>query len=64
MIPKIEKELCNACERCKEVCPVDAIDVSLGFAKIEEEFCEECGMCVAACPSRAIVINFPVFEVN
>lgn len=60
MIPHIRKEVCNGCGKCLEVCPVDAINTSAGYAQIEEEFCEECGMCFRACPFAAIEIKFPL----
>jgi len=60
--PEIRKELCVGCGSCLEVCPVDAIHLSLGVASIEEGFCEECGMCAQNCPTKAIEIKFPTFE--
>lgn len=60
MVPEVKKEFCNGCSKCLEVCPVDAIDLSCGYARIEEEFCEECGVCATYCPAGAIRINFPI----
>ena len=54
MIPMIDKEKCNGCEDCVEVCPPQGISVKDGKAVINERFCEECGVCVDECPEDAI----------
>jgi len=51
---KVDRENCNNCYKCVEVCPLYAItrdDVKNGKASI---FCSKCGKCVDACPHKAI----------
>ena len=56
MIPVVDKEKCNACRECEEICPPEAISIEDEVAVIDERFCEECGECVDACPERAITL--------
>lgn len=53
MAVKVDKEKCTACGACKDVCPVDAIEVG-ETAVINEETCIDCGTCVDECPVQAI----------
>jgi ferredoxin-type protein NapH len=51
---KINKELCNECMKCVEVCPLFALTpegVKNGAVSI---FCSKCGKCVDACSRKAI----------
>lgn len=54
MIPVIDKEKCDGCENCVEVCPPEAISIVDGKADIAKDLCEECGVCVPECPVDAI----------
>lgn len=46
-IINIDKELCEGCGRCKEICPVDAIYGEEGEAyTIDQDKCVMCGQCV------------------
>ena len=56
MIPVIDKEKCDGCEECLEVCPPEAITIIDGKAIINDNLCEECGECVPECPLKAISI--------
>ena len=47
----INKELCNECGRCREVCRFKAISEDYTVDKIS---CEGCGVCVHICPEKAI----------
>jgi carbon-monoxide dehydrogenase iron sulfur subunit len=49
----LERDLCNACETCVEVCPVGAV----GFFDEEPLFCDLCGgaaPCIEVCPTGAL----------
>lgn len=49
----LERDLCNACETCVEVCPVGAV----GFFEEEPLFCDLCGgatSCIDVCPTGAL----------
>jgi polyferredoxin len=51
---KIDKNSCNECFKCVEVCPLYALtpaDIKAGKVSL---FCSKCGKCVDACPKKAI----------
>lgn len=45
---------CDACGKCKEVCPVEAIAKGEKKYAIDAETCVNCGQCVDECSSEAI----------
>ncbi|MGB9740331.1 MAG: 4Fe-4S binding protein [Candidatus Bathyarchaeia archaeon] len=47
-------DLCNGCQACIPVCPVNAIRMVEGKAKIDPFQCTGCGACVPTCPQEAI----------
>jgi len=60
---KIDEKLCEAkqagCQRCIDICPVDAF--KLGNGKIltvfdNEDECTFCNMCVEECPRAAVKV--------
>ena len=48
---------CVGCEKCRDVCAYDAIEMVDGLAVINQEKCTLCGACVDACPFEAILIS-------
>lgn len=51
--------ICKPCvgtkdTKCRDVCPVDAIQESQDHLYIDTEACVDCGACVQACPVSAI----------
>ncbi|MCK4933483.1 hydrogenase iron-sulfur subunit [Candidatus Bathyarchaeota archaeon] len=48
------KELCDGCDVCVPICPVDAIAMEEGKAKINPFICNGCGACIPICPKEAI----------
>lgn len=56
MPAKVEKEKCNGCGQCVEVCPCEAIELD-DVAKVKADVCTECGVCVDECPCQAIRIE-------
>lgn len=51
----VDKETCNGCKSCEEVCPTQSILVgeeNIAVVKVEE--CIDCNACQDACPSQAI----------
>jgi len=54
---EIDDEECVSCNRCVEVCPVDAISPNQPFAPNISEKCVYCGACVEICPVDAIKIT-------
>jgi len=53
MAVKVDKDKCNGCGACKDVCPVNAIKIESEKAMISND-CVECGACVSQCPREAI----------
>ena len=47
-------ELCDGCEVCVPVCPVNAIAMKGGKAVINPFMCTGCGACIPVCPREAI----------
>ena len=56
MVAEVLSPRCDGCGACAEVCPVDAVSVSM-LATIDAWQCTGCGRCVAACPREAIAIR-------
>lgn len=54
LIPKVNKEQCNACGKCAELCEFNAIITLGGKAMVFPEMCHSCGGCYAICPTGAI----------
>lgn len=50
---RVAEERCTGCGRCKDACPVWAIDIS-GKAGIDQLSCIPCGVCMESCPEQAI----------
>ena len=54
-----EEDMCRGCERCKDVCTFNAIEMEENeegarVARINAVICKGCGRCVVVCPSGAI----------
>jgi len=52
-----ERENCNGCTACEDVCPVSAIEMNRDkegflYPAIDEKTCVDCGLCAAICPVR------------
>lgn len=46
----------SQCERCKDACGFEAIDISGYSVRIEALKCTECALCAAVCPTGAIAL--------
>lgn len=57
--PEIIEEKCGVCGVCKDVCPVNAIDIGETI-QTNSSICIWCCACVKACPSEARVFDHPV----
>ena len=56
--PIINKEKCNGCLTCIEVCPVDVFSKDGKKAKVEKpEDCIGCRACEVQCPKSAIKVE-------
>ncbi|MCE4624713.1 MAG: ATP-binding protein [Desulfurococcales archaeon] len=59
-IAYIREDLCTQCGICKEVCPLDAVEVVDEKHVINQWICEGCLTCSLACPEKAIRFIFRV----
>jgi len=53
-IPEIDKDRCNFCGKCAEVCAYNAIVVVKEKVLVFPELCHGCGACSYFCPQKAI----------
>ena len=61
---KVDKDKCVGCGTClKDVCFIDAIQITDQKAVIDQLHCKACGRCVLLCPQKAIetIITDPKF---
>lgn len=56
-IPKVNKDLCIGCGKCKEVCPMKTIDIKDKKAIIHHKSCITCFCCQEFCPKGAIKVR-------
>jgi len=59
----INQDNLKVCERCKEVCPHNAIEFENNRPKVDTSKCTVCGLCFSECPVRVfdIEIDFENF---
>jgi uncharacterized protein len=55
--PKVRPKACDACGRCAENCPANAITVGR-HAGIDHRLCIGCGSCMVVCPNEAVSISW------
>lgn len=53
----VDKDKCDGCGECVDVCPVDAIELQSQKAVIDNDECIDCGICVETCPNQAISLD-------
>ncbi len=53
-VPEIDKDKCNLCGKCAEICEFKAIVVIAKTLLTFHELCHSCGGCMAVCPENAI----------
>ena len=58
-VPEIDKEKCNFCGKCEEICQFKAIAVLKETAvMVFSELCHSCGGCIEVCPQGAVQEGF------
>lgn len=68
----VDRERCNGCGLCVEVCPADTLSIVEGKAAVTGDRSLSCGQCAAVCPVGAITVSsldsnahtFETFRVN
>jgi len=50
----VEYKSCVGCTDCRNVCPVNAIEIIDGRAVIDQEKCINCEICIKSCTYDAI----------
>ena len=60
MIDKFEKNTCNGCKACKDICPKSAIRYEIDkegfwYPKVDYEKCISCGLCIKRCPNKTLL---------
>jgi len=53
-VPEINKDKCNLCGKCAEICQFKAIVVIAKTVLTFHELCHSCGGCMEVCPENAI----------
>ena len=65
-LPEVDRELCNGCTKCVQVCPVEALSMVSAndphhpkrrTARLDEKICLGCGVCVRNCSRQAIQLT-------
>jgi Pyruvate/2-oxoacid:ferredoxin oxidoreductase delta subunit len=64
-VPRTDNNLCSKCEKCVEICPMDARyhhwphseDLSDNMIITREDLCIGCGVCASNCPKEAITLE-------
>src|SRR4030043_1326803 len=49
-----DKEKCEGCHQCEEICPLETIKIENELFAYKEEDCWRCGRCTRVCPSGAL----------
>ena len=58
--PALEKDKCTGCEKCRKVCPADAIVMRKRRPVIDRKKCIRCFCCQEFCPQAAMISKRPV----
>jgi ferredoxin len=65
-LPEVNRESCNGCGNCVNICPVEAISLVSAndphypkkkVARVNEELCLGCGICVKGCPKESLSLK-------
>lgn len=58
--PVVKKNLCKSCQKCKQICPAQAIKMVDNKPVIDRKKCIKCFCCQEFCPFAAMVVHRPV----
>ena len=63
--PSVDKEKCNGCEECLEVCSSEVLEIHSGKAvAVREDDCVGCESCVDICKENAITVEDTRVEIS
>ncbi|MCX7792841.1 MAG: DUF362 domain-containing protein [Thermodesulfovibrionales bacterium] len=51
-----DKEKCELCLQCEEICPLECIEFKEGEFSYDDERCWRCGRCTRVCPEGALML--------
>ncbi|MCE5258744.1 MAG: 4Fe-4S binding protein [Chloroflexi bacterium] len=54
-VSEVDSALCQACGRCVEICPFNAMQIT-SSAVVDRLACMGCGVCVEICPNAALAL--------
>ncbi|UCH79423.1 MAG: DUF362 domain-containing protein [Candidatus Coatesbacteria bacterium] len=60
--PRVRRDECTGCGRCREACPVGAVGVIGEKSYIEERLCIRCYCCHEACAYDAVELHRPLLH--
>ncbi len=68
-IPQFDRNLCQSCGTCVDICHVHALTLSDGGIMFDQERCIGCGLCASHCPQEAITMILrenpqPIYETS
>lgn len=59
---EIDRERCNACGTCVDICPEDVLALENNEVRVAyPDECWYCGSCMMDCSEGAIKVEFPVY---
>ena len=58
--PVVKKKLCRSCQKCKQICPAQAIKMVDNVPVIDRKKCIKCFCCQEFCPFAAMVVHRPI----
>ncbi len=53
--PSLEKDKCNLCKICVDICPTKSLKVDEGVLLFDISRCIGCNLCIEVCPHNALV---------
>ncbi len=53
-LPRVDKNLCNGCRKCVEMCKFNALSYIKKGLMIFDDVCHSCGGCILVCPENAL----------
>jgi len=60
MSVEIDRDKCDGCGVCVEICPTDALRLDEGGkAYVKYDECWYCGCCELECPRKAVKLRLP-----